>query len=739
MEGFAGFYFVNLLQVKSGIMKLKLLAISIAVLLAFCGECRAAVELLQGRDTTCAVVLYSGAKYAMEAKLNTFGVRREYHKRIQILTEEGMKYARVSIPYHRFVEYTETVGGIKATVSRGDGSNVREMGREHIRDVHIDGNYRRKEFTVPGVIPGDIIELRYEVVGMFPQYYEKQMDSTSNVDDFGFITRTGTGDDIIFPKWDFQDEIPVDRSELEFVYFDEYRFEATVNGEERVQREVQDGGVYKKMNRQVVARKHFSLSTGVDKESNKKGIKKTNVNSHMGSFKGAYTEKYLRKMKFTAVDLPAIVKGEEYVINPQKYKASVQFDFKGKYAKYKSAKETGSPMGEQSETGGDFNYANSWTDVSKILFDSRFFGSKIFYMQDFYMDYADSVKRLHISDYEKVQLICTHIRNDIECTWKDGGMFIYSPRNTFNKKEGSNVDICAIAYKTLDKAGFKPKLVMLRSRDAGHLHTSGISVGALNNAVLHITLKDGRTVLFDPTGNPKDTRLLNPMFLVKEGIVYNRGEERINLMNAVENKEYHNAALFVGADGMVNGHCRSIFTNHSAYEKEGAAPQINAEEGEVKYGTLDSLQSRYTREFTFRRTSAVMVDDRIFINPFAEIYFSAEDFSGPRTYPVEFRNPKTIEYTATIRIPDGYEVYELPQKVAIYQPLCGASATLLSKVQGNIVQFGLTVKLDNATIQLDQYGDFQQWWQQMCALFDEMIVLRKKGGKSFTETEKMTA
>ena len=190
---------------------------------------------------------------------------------------------------------------------------------------------------------------------------------------------------------------------------------------------------------------------------------------------------------------------------------------------------------------------------------------------------------------------------------------------------------------------------------------------------------------------------------------------------------------------MVSGNCRSIFTNHSAYEMEGKAPQINAEDGTVKYGILDSLTSQYTREFNFTRTSAIKVDDKIFVNPFAEIYFIAEEFSGERTYPVEFRNPKTIEYTATIHLPDGYEVYDLPHKISLLQPKCGASATILSKAHGKIVQFGVTIKLDNATIPLEQYKDFQQWWMQMCSLFDEMIVLRRKGGKSFTDTEKMTA
>lgn len=716
--------------------KLSLVLIIWMILFAIPGNCMSFLSNIVDCDTiNCAVVLYSGAKYSMEAKFINFAVRKAYHKKIQILSDEGLKYSFVDIPYHRFMEYSETVGGIQVSVTDADGGNMRVMDNGFVRDIDIDGNYKRKQFTVPDVHPGDIIDIRYEIVGVFPQYYEKQVDSTSNFDDFGFMTRTGTGDDIILPAWDFQDEIPVVKSELEFVYFDEYRFDAIITGGDNVVKEEQQGGVYKRMNRQVVKRKHFTISSpgNIDTE-----VKKENVNSHMSKFQGYFTEKNLKKMKFTASNLSPIIKSEKYVINPDKYRTSVEFDFKGKYAKYEPGKVNGI-MDDQAIVGGDFNYASSWTDVSKILFDSRFFGRKIFYSQNFYKSYADSVSNLSISDYEKVKMICTHIRNDIKCTSKNGGMLIYSLRNTYAKKNGSNVDICAIAYKTLEKAGFNPKMIMLKSRDKGHLYNGGVSVGALNAVVVYIPFKDGRLIIFDPTGNPVDTRLINPMYLVKEGIVYNKGEAQINLMNAIENKEYHNAALFVEANGMVSGNCRSIFTNHSAYEMEGVAPNINAEEGKVRYGTLDSLTSQYTREFNFTRTSAIKVDNKIFVNPFAEIYFSAEEFAGERTYPVEFRNPKTIEYAATIHIPDGYEVYDLPQKVSWQQPNCGASATILTKAQGKIVQFGVTIKLDNATIPLKQYKDFQQWWMQMCTLFDEMIILRKKGDSSFTDTEKMTA
>ena len=681
------------------------------------------------RDTSCAVVLYSGAKYTMETSLSDVFVRKSYHRKIKILTEEGLKYASFVIPYYRFTEYSERVGGISVIIYKGEqyleeNPIGKMMDKECIQDVKIDFSYRTKIFTVPNVKPGDVIEIKYEIMGLFPEYHSRGFDAVDSRNffmAFGFMTKYGLGEDIVFPKWYFQEDVPVEESRLEVSYFDDYLFNYELSGDKNISYTEEEGGILSIMSRTITQRRHFSLSSGTQNQYLTAGIMP------------AYSVKRLKKMVFSATDLsPLRYISDNYVINFQKYKSAVDFNFKGR-------KIDVNPQAEIIEKVGDFHYANSWTNVNNTLFNSRYFGRKIFYSQDFYKDFADSVSNLAVSDYEKVQMICNHIRKDLECTSKDGGMFIYNLKNTFLNKAGSNVDICAIAYKTLEKAGFKPKMVMLKSRDKGHLYNGGVSVGALNAVVLHISFKDGRTIIFDPTGNPKDTRLINPMYLVREGIVYNKGEEQINLMNAVENREYHNAALFVDANGMVSGNCRSIFTNHSAYEMEGKAPQINAEDGTVKYGILDSLTSQYTREFNFTRTSAIKVDDKIFVNPFAEIYFIAEEFSGERTYPVEFRNPKTIEYTATIHLPDGYEVYDLPHKISLLQPKCGASATILSKAHGKIVQFGVTIKLDNATIPLEQYKDFQQWWMQMCSLFDEMIVLRRKGGKSFTDTEKMTA
>ena len=92
------------------------------------------------RDTSCAVVLYNGARYAMEASLDDVFVRKSYHRKVKILTEEGLRYATVTIPYYRFMEYTERVSGIKVTVSNGEvdaegNPVVRKMEKECVEDV----------------------------------------------------------------------------------------------------------------------------------------------------------------------------------------------------------------------------------------------------------------------------------------------------------------------------------------------------------------------------------------------------------------------------------------------------------------------------------------------------------------------------------------------------------------------------------------------------------------------------
>jgi hypothetical protein len=101
-----------------------------------------------------AVILYR------EVNRDDNGPSESVYVRIKVLTEEGRRYADVSIPY---LKYSEQVRGIEARTIHSDGRII-EFDRE-IFDTTLaktrDANWLAKTFTLPDVQVGSIIEYRY--------------------------------------------------------------------------------------------------------------------------------------------------------------------------------------------------------------------------------------------------------------------------------------------------------------------------------------------------------------------------------------------------------------------------------------------------------------------------------------------------------------------------------------------------------------------------------------------------
>ena len=171
-------------------------------------------EKLEGADTSAAaVVLYSGGEYAMEAKLSSiFSINKTVHRRIKVLKPQGLEYAKVSIPYVRFSSYTERVSNVKANVYmlEGDSLVVYKMERSAVKDLKEGFSNRRKEFEVPNAQVGCILEYAYQVTGSIPQFYESSASGLlSDIQVFSGADNTLLGTGVIFPKWYFQEKIPV--------------------------------------------------------------------------------------------------------------------------------------------------------------------------------------------------------------------------------------------------------------------------------------------------------------------------------------------------------------------------------------------------------------------------------------------------------------------------------------------------------------------------------------------------
>lgn len=152
-------------------------------------------------STAEAVVIYDIGKSSFVESENGYDIRFIRKKRIKILSEAGLDYAQVEIPfYHEGYKY-EMVSNIQAISYNVDNgiprTTVLEKGDWH--DEKVTENWDVRKFAIPDVKTGSVIEFTYEL--STPYFFN-------------------------LPDWEFQGSIPVIYSHYEarLIPFYEYVF-----------------------------------------------------------------------------------------------------------------------------------------------------------------------------------------------------------------------------------------------------------------------------------------------------------------------------------------------------------------------------------------------------------------------------------------------------------------------------------------------------------------------------------
>ena len=153
-----------------------------------------------------AVVLFEVGELEISYQVRKFVKVLHYHKRMKILSDEGLDAADVSISF-RHQEPKERVRGIKAisyTYSK-DGKVVKqELDKDNIHTVEVTDYWSEIRFSIPGVKKGSVIEFSYEI----------NSDNILNISD-----------------WYFMQSIPVMWSEYTVAIPDIFGFIITTKGD----------------------------------------------------------------------------------------------------------------------------------------------------------------------------------------------------------------------------------------------------------------------------------------------------------------------------------------------------------------------------------------------------------------------------------------------------------------------------------------------------------------------------
>lgn len=116
---------------------------------------------------------YKGLSIDFSLKKNSLVAYLTYLVRIKVLKQDGVKASVVDIPYY-FQNDIEKVTSIEGHTIHPNGSRI-NLDSTKIRTIGVNNRYKLKEFQLPDVHPGSILEYRYTIrrryIEELPEFY----------------------------------------------------------------------------------------------------------------------------------------------------------------------------------------------------------------------------------------------------------------------------------------------------------------------------------------------------------------------------------------------------------------------------------------------------------------------------------------------------------------------------------------------------------------------------------------
>ena len=144
---------------------------------------------------------------------------------------------------------------------------------------------------------------------------------------------------------------------------------------------------------------------------------------------------------------------------------------------------------------------------------------------------------------------------------------------------------------------------------------------------------------------------------------------------------------------------------------------------------IDSLEIYETPiSIDYRFKTETNKEDIIYINPMFREAIKENPFkAAERKYPVEMPYTTDETYVATIYVPEGYEVDELPAsiKVRLNEQNEGLFEYLIQR-SGNIISMRSKIKLDRSFYVPEEYEMLREFFNLVVKKHSEQVVLKKK-------------
>ena len=606
-----------------------------------------------------------------------FELKFERTKRIKILKKEGYDWANMTIPLFKRDNIDEKLSGLKAVTLNWENNKVVEskLEKDGIFTEAVNQNWDYIKLTFPNVKVGSVIDVTYKTIS--PYLFN-------------------------FQDWEFQSTIPVKWSEYRAQIPEYYEYQKFAQGY-----------VPFKINEQSAMKRTITLSSkqrasGID-------VSATTFSSH--------NIDYMENQFRWVAEGVAAFKVEPYMTTYRDYISKLNFELA-------LIKIPGEPI--QTVMG-------TWENINKELMDATNFGGVV-KRSAYLKKTVDEITQGKIEEADKLAAIFNFVRSNVE--W-DGNYRLFSEsdfKNVLESKKGSSAEINLLLVSMLQKAGMKADPVVLSTRDHGFVRQQFPLSSQFNYVICAANMK-GKLLLLDATDRSLPIQMLPERCLNGSGFLISETQPGwIDLVPSVKSRIVTDATLVINDDGDMKA---SIKYSREGYDGQKMRLEFHSK-GEEDYlkgvrerngwtihsGKFENLENPNSPvaeiyELSIPSDNGGMADI-IYISPLIGNDITDNPFkSEKREYPVDFGSPFERTNLIKLKVPEGYQVEDIPKPLAIALPNGGGrfvySVNNLNGLVSITTQFIISKSLFNQM----EYENLREFYAQVVAKNDEQIVIKK--------------
>ncbi len=642
-------------------------------------------EKFHPQDSTApAAVLYEKGYLTMRYD-NGWHYDLEVTKRVKIYNSDGFDFAAVEIPYYygSNTKSKENIKSIKAYIYNLEVNKIKD---EKLRNRDIideeTTEFRKKiKFTFPNVKPGSIIEYTYT-------------HESPHIDEF--------------PRWNFQDEIPVNHSFYQLILPEYFGYNEYSRGFHAINKNVENTIIDVRF--RVDNQAMNSYGTGL--LSPESGISTVNA----------------IKYSYQAHNVPKL-KDEPFVNNHNNFITSIQHEL----SYYKNP---------SNNTFKEFT--TNWEKASLTLQESESFGKELGETK-YYEEDINKILSQPSSEEEKIFNIFNFVKNHM--SWNDYvGIYCSDKlKKVYKERTGNIADINLMLTSMLRYAGFEAHPVLVSTIQNG-FPSQYVSTENYNYIIVAIELENNQVVLLDASNPYTAPNLLPTRCLNWHGRLVrpNGTSKQIQLNPSSASIDNFILNIKLDAYGKITGQMRRQYTNQYAFEyrnnfsstdqKDYVSKLQNALKVNItdyKIDNLKNLSKPVVETLSFNAENAVdVINGNIYLSPLIFLAQKENPFKQnqkERKLPINFTFPKSQKYMINIDVPEDYTIDYIPEPSAIALPNeKGLYKFNIQKSQTGDLQIIVIKDLKQSILSADYYQPLKDFYKNIVEKETDKIVLVKQ-------------